>query len=123
MLRKQLNTKDLYHNHKPSIALIKPNIRGLFGSMFYDFGAELNVFDVNAVEAQMGIISSVSNCNPALVSCVVDDERLHFKDGDFVVFSEVEVLNEFSDGKPRKAETRRPYSFHVQEDITNFWML
>ena len=59
VLTKQLNTNDFYHNHKPSIALIKSNVRGLFGSMFCDLGTELNVVDVNVVEAQMGIISSV----------------------------------------------------------------
>lgn len=54
------------------------------------------------------------------MSCVLDDERLHFKDGDFVDFSEVKVMNEFSDGKPRNVEIGRPYYFHVHEDTTNF---
>lgn len=57
----------------------------MFGSVFCDFGAEFNVLDVNAEEAHMGIIASVTNNNPALVSCVDDDGRLQFKDGDFVV--------------------------------------
>jgi len=88
--------------------------------MFCDFGAEFNVFDVSAEEVHMGIIASVTNCNPALVSCVADDERLQFKDGDFVVFSEVEGMTELNDGKTRKAENVRPYSFHLQEHTTNF---
>lgn len=29
-------------------------------------------------------------------------------------------MSELNDGKPRKAKNARPYSFHFQEDTTNF---
>jgi ubiquitin-activating enzyme E1 len=118
-LEKAFQYNDFCRNHKPPIAFIKSDIRGLFGSVFCDFGPEFTVFDVNGEEPHTGIIASISNDNPALVSCV-DDERLEFQDGDLVVFSEVQGMTELNDRKPRKVKNARPYSFLLEEDTTNF---
>ncbi|GAV66571.1 ThiF domain-containing protein/UBACT domain-containing protein/UBA_e1_C domain-containing protein/UBA_e1_thiolCys domain-containing protein [Cephalotus follicularis] len=109
---------DYCHSHQPPIAFIKADVRGLFGSVFCDFGPQFTVFDVDGEEPHTGIIASISNDNPALVSCV-DDERLEFQDGDLVVFSEVHGMTELNDGKPRKIKNARPYSFTLEEDTTN----
>lgn len=118
-LEKAIQYNDFCRDHKPPIAFIKADIRGLFGSVFCDFGPEFTVFDVNGEEPHTGIIASVSNDSPALVSCV-DDERLEFQDGDLVVFSEVHGMTQLNDGKPRKVKNARPYSFLLEEDTTNF---
>lgn len=118
-LEKAIQYNDFCRDHKPPIAFIKADIRGLFGSVFCDFGPEFTVFDVNGEEPHTGIIASISNDNPALVSCV-DDERLEFQDGDLVVFSEVHGMTQLNDGKPRKVKNARPYSFLLEEDTTNF---
>ncbi|KAI5603943.1 hypothetical protein BDE02_01G252300 [Populus trichocarpa] len=118
-LDKAIEFNDYCHNHKPPISFIKAEVRGLFGSVFCDFGPEFTVFDVDGEEPHTGIIASISNDNPALVSCV-DDERLEFQDGDLVVFSEVKGMTEMNDGKPRKIKNSRPYSFNLEEDTTNF---
>ena len=55
------------------------------------------------------------------MSCV-DDERLEFQDGDFVVFSEVHGMAELNDGKPRKVKNARPFSFCIEEDTTKYDM-
>ncbi|KAE8039321.1 hypothetical protein FH972_011745 [Carpinus fangiana] len=110
---------DYCHNHQPSIAFIKTEVRGLFGSVFCDFGPEFTVVDVDGEEPHSGIIASISNDNPAIVSCV-DDERLEFQDGDLVVFSEVHGMTELNDGKPRKIKNARAYSFTLEEDTTNY---
>lgn len=118
-LQKAIEFNDYCHSHQPPIAFIKTEVRGLFGSVFCDFGPEFTVFDVDGEDPHTGIIASISNDNPALVSCV-DDERLEFQDGDLVVFSEVHGMTELNDGKPRKIKNARPYSFTVEEDTTNF---
>ena len=87
IVEKTIEYNDFCHNHQPPIAFIKADIRRLFGSVFCDFGPEFSVSDVHGEEAQTCIIASITNKNPALVSCVDDDERLQFEDGDFVVFS------------------------------------
>ncbi|PKU84246.1 Ubiquitin-activating enzyme E1 1 [Dendrobium catenatum] len=118
-LEKAIEFDDYCHNHQPPIAFIKSEIRGLFGSVFCDFGPMFTVVDVNGEEPHTGIIASISNDCPALVSCV-DDERLEFQDGDLVIFSEVQGMIELNDGKPRKVVNARPYSFALEEDTTGF---
>ncbi|KAI5070106.1 hypothetical protein GOP47_0014449 [Adiantum capillus-veneris] len=110
---------DFCRSQTPPIAFIKADVHGLFGSVFCDFGPEFVVFDVDGEEPQTGIIASISNDDPALVSCV-DDERLEFHDGDMVVFSEIHGMTELNDGKPRRITSCRPYSFLLEEDTTGF---
>ncbi|TYI90973.1 hypothetical protein E1A91_D03G159600v1 [Gossypium mustelinum] len=118
-LEKAIEFNDYCHNHQPPISFIKSEVRGLFGTVFCDFGPAFTVFDVDGEEPHTGIIASISNDNPALVSCV-DDERLEFQDGDLIVFSEVHGMTELNDGKPRKIKSARPYSFTLEEDTTAF---
>ncbi|XP_071717337.1 ubiquitin-activating enzyme E1 1-like [Rutidosis leptorrhynchoides] len=118
-LKTAIEFDDYCHNHEPPIAFIKTEVRGLFGNIFCDFGPEFTVTDVDGEEPHTGIIASISNDNPALITCV-DDERLEFQDGDLVVFSEVHGMTELNDGKPRKVKSCRPYSFFLEEDTTNF---
>ncbi|KAL3654890.1 E1 ubiquitin-activating protein [Castilleja foliolosa] len=118
-LEKAIEFDDYCHQHQPPIAFIKSEVRGLFGSVFCDFGPAFTVFDVDGEDPHTGIVASISNDNPAHVFCV-DDERLEFQDGDLVVFSEVRGLSELNDGKPRKVKNARPYSFTIEEDTTNF---
>ncbi|GFY82407.1 ubiquitin activating enzyme 2 [Actinidia rufa] len=56
---------------------------------------------VELEDPHTGIVASISNDNPALVTCV-DDERLEFQDGDLVVFPEVHGMTKLNDGRPRK---------------------
>lgn len=116
---KAIEFNDYCHSHQPPISFIKAEVRGLFGSVFCDFGPQFTVLDVDGEDPHTGIIASISNDNPALISCV-DDERLEFQDGDLVVFSEVHGMTELNDGKPKKVKIARPYSFTLEEDTTNF---
>ncbi|KAF6164867.1 hypothetical protein GIB67_017070 [Kingdonia uniflora] len=114
-LGKAIEFDDYCHTHQPPIAFIKTEVRGLFGSVFCDFGSKFTVVDVDGEEPHTGIVASISNGNPSFVSCV-DDERLEFQDGDLVVFSEVRGMTQLNDGKPRKVSNTRPYSFTIDED-------
>ncbi|PIN25443.1 Ubiquitin activating enzyme UBA1 [Handroanthus impetiginosus] len=118
-LESAIEFNEYCHNHQPPIAFIKTEVRGLFGSAFCDFGPEFTVFDVDGQEPHTGIIESISNDNPALVTCV-EDERLEFQEGDMVVFSEIRGMTELNDGKPRKIINARPTSFTLDEDTTNY---
>lgn len=46
-LEKAIEFDDFCHNHQPPIAFIKSEVRGLFGSVFCDFGPEFTVLDVD----------------------------------------------------------------------------
>ncbi|VAH89914.1 unnamed protein product [Triticum turgidum subsp. durum] len=118
-LDKAVEFNDCCRSHQPPIPFIKTEVCGLFGSVFCDFGPEFTVLDVDGEDPHTGIIASISNDNPAMVSCV-DDERLEFQDGDLVVFTEVSGMTELNDGKPRKIVDARPFSFCIEEDTRNF---
>ncbi|PAN15572.1 hypothetical protein PAHAL_2G498900 [Panicum hallii] len=118
-LDKAYEFDDYCHSHQPPISFIKAEVCGLFGSVFCDFGPEFTVLDVDGEDPHTGIIASISNDSPAMVSCV-DDERLEFQDGDLVVFSEVQGMAELNDGKPRKVKNARPFSFSIEEDTGSY---
>ncbi|KAK3147536.1 hypothetical protein QOZ80_3BG0283550 [Eleusine coracana subsp. coracana] len=118
-LDKAIEFDDYCRSHKPLISFIKAEVRGLFGSIFCDFGPDFTVIDVDGHPPHTGVIASISNGNPATVTCV-DDDRLDFDDGDVVVFSEVQGMTELNDGKPRMIMRARPFSLCIQEDTSNF---
>ncbi|KAJ1292546.1 hypothetical protein BS78_02G399900 [Paspalum vaginatum] len=116
-LDKAYEFDDYCRCQQPPISFIKAQVCGLFGTVFCDFGPEFTVLDVDGEDPHTGIIASISNDSPAMVSCV-DDERREFQDGDLVVFSEVQGTAELNDGKPRKVKNARPFSFSI-EDVTS----
>ncbi|KAI3447815.1 hypothetical protein Pfo_004480 [Paulownia fortunei] len=118
-LQKAIEFDDYCHQHQPPIAFIKSEVRGLFGSVFCDFGPEFTVCDVDGEDPHTGIIAFITNDNPAVVACIAG-ERLEFQVGDLVVFSEVKGMTELNDGKPRKIKSVRSYSFTIEEDTTNY---
>ncbi|KAL6902308.1 hypothetical protein ACP4OV_005184 [Aristida adscensionis] len=120
-LDKAFEFDDYCRSHQPPISFIKTEVRGLFGSVFCDFGPEFTVLDVDGEDPHTGIIASVSNDKRAMVVCV-DDERLNFQDGDLVVFSGVQGMTELNDGKPRMIVNARPFSFCIREDTRKFGM-
>ncbi|KAL2509840.1 Ubiquitin-activating enzyme E1 2 [Forsythia ovata] len=116
---KAIQFDDYCHKHQPPIAFIKSDVRGLFGSVFCDFGPKFTVFDIDGEDPHTGIIASITKDNPALVACV-EEERLGFQEGDLVVFSEVQGMTELNDGKARKIKNARPYSFTIEDDTANY---
>jgi ubiquitin-activating enzyme E1 len=120
-LDKAFQFDDYCRSHKPPISFIKTEVRGLFGSVFCDFGPHFTVLDVDSHPPHTGIIASISNGNPATVTCIDgEDEHLNFEKGDLVVFSEVQGMTELNDGKPRMIRYAGPFSLGIQEDTSNF---
>ncbi|GJP35185.1 hypothetical protein CLOM_g19695 [Closterium sp. NIES-68] len=108
------------HAHSPPVPFIRCDTRGVFGSIFCDFGPSFTVTDVDGEDPFSGILASVANDSPdALVTCV-DDERLGFQDGDLVVFSEVRGMTELNDGKPRRVRNVRAHSFLLDDDTSAY---
>jgi hypothetical protein len=59
--------------HANSIAFIRGDVRGVFGSLFCDFGPAFDVHDTDGEEPHTCIVASVSNDETPLVTCVDDD--------------------------------------------------
>ncbi|WIA10070.1 hypothetical protein OEZ85_010280 [Tetradesmus obliquus] len=110
---------EICHAHQPPIAFIRSETRGVFASVFCDFGPSFTVYDVDGEDPHSGIVASVSSGNPALVTCV-DDERLEFQDGQLVTFSEVVGMTELNNHKPVKVKNCKAHSFELELDTTGF---
>jgi len=56
-----LEFSDFCHMHSPAITFIKADARGLFSSIFSDFGPAHIVLDRNGEEPRQAIVVSISN--------------------------------------------------------------
>ena len=99
-------------------AFIKADVRGVFGSVFCDFGDAFNVVDVDGEEALTSIVASVSNDFQALVTCI-EDERVEFQDGQRITFSEVRGMTELN-GVTCVVKDVKKHSFKLDLDTTSF---
>ena len=105
--------------HKLGIPFVKSDIRGLFASVFCDFGSNFEVADVDGEEPHTGIIAGITPGITTLVS-TVEDDRLEFECGDLVSFSEVHGMIEINRLGPVKVLKVRAHSLEVDVDSSNF---
>lgn len=101
-------------------AFIKGDTKGVFGSVFCDFGDSFTVVDQDGEEPKTCIIASISNEHPALVTCT-DDERVELEEGDLVTFSEVKGMNELNSIKEGvKIKSVKKHGFELDIDASKF---
>lgn len=105
--------------HLSGIPFISSSIRGVFASVFCDFGPEFRVDDVDGEEPHSGIIAGITPGNPTLVT-TVEDERLEFEDGELVTFSEIVGMEELNAAGPLQIKNAKAHSFVVDIDSTSF---
>lgn len=107
----QLKVNDFCHANK--IKFISTESRGVFGSIFTDYGAEFTVMDTTGEAPLSNMIASVSTDPNGLgVVTIVEEQRLQFDDGEVVTFSEVGGLNELN-GTEHKIKLTGPYTFTI----------
>lgn len=107
---KQLEINDWTHAN--GVYFISADTRGLFGSVFNDFGPKFTCVDPTGEQALSGMIVSVDKDKEGLVTCL-DETRHGLEDGDFVTFTEVQGMEELNGCKPRKVSVKGPYTFTI----------
>jgi ubiquitin-activating enzyme E1 len=100
-------------------AFVKADIRGVFASVFCDFGEHFEVTDVDGEQPHSGIVAGITPGATTLVTSVEDD-RLEFEAGDMVLFSEVEGMTELNSMGPVRVISAKPHSLEVAVDSTGF---
>ncbi|KAJ7468083.1 ubiquitin activating enzyme [Mycena latifolia] len=106
--------------HENGVFFIVAETRGLFGSVFNDFGPKFTCVDPTGEQPLTGMIVSVAQDAEGLVTCL-DETRHGLEDGDFVTFTEVEGMSGLNGCEPRKVSVKGPYTFTIG-DTTNFNM-
>lgn len=100
--------------HQANVKFICASSRGVFGSIFCDFGANFTVKDQTGEEPKSVMVSAITKDDPAVVTCL-DEQRHDFEAGDYVTFTEVQGMTELNDGRPRKIKVLGPYSFSIED--------
>lgn len=97
---------------KSSTHFIAANSLGAFCSIFIDFGDTFVVNDVDGEQPLRGMICSISNEKEGVVT-VYDESRHGLEDGAFVVFEEIQGMNELNGCDPMQIKYLGPYTFSI----------
>lgn len=95
-----------------STHFIAADVRGLFGSVFTDFGSNFLCSDPTGEQPLSGMIVSISSDKEGLVT-ILDESRHGLEDGDYVTFSEVQGMEGLNGCEPRKVSVKGPYTFTI----------
>lgn len=109
-LAKQVEINEYCHAN--GIYFIAADVRGLFGSVFNDFGKDFSCVDTNGEQPLSGMVVQIEQAEDALVTCL-DETRHGLEDGDYVTFSEVQGMTELNGCEPRKVTVKGPYTFTI----------
>eukprot|EP01025_Chloroclados_australasicus_P042611 TRINITY_DN4529_c0_g2_i1.p1 TRINITY_DN4529_c0_g2~~TRINITY_DN4529_c0_g2_i1.p1 ORF type:complete len:1048 (-),score=190.46 TRINITY_DN4529_c0_g2_i1:257-3400(-) len=103
------------------VAFVRTENRGVYCSIFCDFGNDFVVLDTDGEEPHQGIVAGITKGYPTVV-ITVEDERLQFQDGDYVTFTEVQGMTELNSLDPMKMKIRnvKSNSFEIDLDTSTF---
>lgn len=107
--------------HKANVKFLSASSRGVFGSLFCDFGPRFTVSDVTGEQPRSVMVSAITKEDQPIVTCL-DEQRHDLETGDYVSFTEVQGMVELNDGKPRRIKVLGPYTFSIEdaEDVSSF---
>lgn len=86
---------------------------GLSGFIFSDFGKEYLIRDADESECRQHSIKKVSKSEPGIVT--IDDSKLTFMEGDFVVFKEIQGMIELNESPPRPIKVIGSHEFTIED--------
>jgi len=109
-ISQQLEVDDFTHVN--GIKFISADVRGLFSSVFCDFGPKFPCIDTNGEQPTQGMVVQVEKGTEGLVT-TLDESRHNLEDGDYVTFSEIKGMTELNECEPRKVTVKGPYTFTI----------
>jgi ubiquitin-activating enzyme E1 len=98
--------------HSLNVAFIMVDSRGLFSSIFCDFGPEFIITDVDGEPDVTFMVAAVTKDKEAVVH-VLDEKKHGLSSGDYVKFSEIQGMTELNDMEPQPIKPVGPYSFSI----------
>lgn len=107
-------------SRRHGVKFIVAESRGVFGSVFCDFGSEFEINDKDGEQTVNNVVINVTNENPAVVF-VHDDKATHgLYEGDHVLIEGVEGMEQIN-GRQFKVKPTGRYMFQlVDVDATHF---
>ncbi|KAJ3447309.1 hypothetical protein M0812_07537 [Anaeramoeba flamelloides] len=99
------------------VKFVHCDTRGLFGSLFCDFGSSYRIEDLDGKKVLTTRISEITRSNPGVVTNSMDEGH-KFQDGDWIEFREVLGMTELN-GTQRQIKVIDNYTFSIG-DTSNF---
>ena len=100
--------------HTKDIIVIVADARGVFGSIFCDFGSQFVVSDASGEQAASAMIAGITKDSPALVT-VLEETRHNMESGDKIVLSDVVGMEELN-GQEFIITVKDGFSFEINAD-------
>lgn len=115
-LQQQTVLADFCHDN--DIAVIISNVRGVFGSVFCDFGAAFTVFDTDGEPTASSMIASLtptatSSTTTSLLITTLEETRHNLSDNDVVVLSEVQGMEFLNNQQYVVTKVKDAFNFEV----------
>lgn len=104
--------------HQRNIPVLTGDVRGVFGSIFCDFGKSFVVHDPTGEEAVTCVIEGITQDYPAVVS-VLEENRHNLETGDMVTLAGINGMAELNGGH-YVVTVRDGYSFSIDIDTRLF---
>ena len=100
---------------------IYTGVLGLLSYIFIDFGENHIINNWNGNSSNNYFIKNISNEKECLITIDESNSMQLPNEGDYVIFKEIEGMEELNDGKPRKIiSIKSKNSFILEEDTTSF---
>ena len=104
--------------HANNICVIVSDVRGVFASIFCDFGDKFVCYDTNGEKSASSMVASITNDYPACVA-VLEDSRHQLESGDVITLTDVHGMPQLN-GREYKVHVKDPYSFEIDVDTRSF---
>ena len=91
------------------------DVRGVFGSIFCDFGPEFTVVDSTGEEGVICMIETVTQDYPALIT-VLEESRHGLEVGNQVILSSIVGMSELNGVRAGVVQVKDGYSFTIDVD-------
>lgn len=108
----QLAVDGFCRAQSPAICFIAASTRGLFASVFCDFGASFEVIDATGEEMREFPIAAVTNDPAGGVISTVEHHRHNLEDGDIIKLQGIGGMTELNDIE-QTVSVLTPYSFRI----------
>lgn len=100
--------------HAHNIAVLIGDARGVFGTIFCDFGDAFTVFDKDGEQPASAMIAGITRDFKGLVT-VLEETRHNLTTGDVVMLSDIVGMTELN-GQSFPIEVKDPFSFEIDFD-------
>jgi len=88
---------------------------GITGFCFIDFGYNFKVLEKSNNEPKKYIVNSITNANPGIVNLYDSIDRTDLKNDDYIIFKEIEGMNELNNTSPIKIKIIDDHNIEIND--------